>query len=90
MFKHKSNIDRDVKTPIDDKYIRGSWDSDYFRKIVFGGDIGDVHYAPVSRHKKAERKKREEDEKKMFEKIKKTRDTGKPKPKYDRDAMHYS
>ena len=63
MFKHKNKVDQDVKTRIDEKYIKGSWDYDWFRKILFDGDIGDIHYAPVPRHKQAERKKREEDEK---------------------------
>jgi hypothetical protein len=90
MFKHKNKVDQDVKTRIDEKYIKGSWDHDWFRKILFDGDIGDIHYAPVPRHKQAERKKREEDEKKRLEKLKTIKDTGKPNRKHDPDAMHYS
>jgi hypothetical protein len=90
MFEQKNNIDRDVKTYLDDKYIRGSWDHDYFRKIMFDGNIGDVHYAPVPRHKQAERKQREEEEKKRLEKLQKNKDTRKARAKNDPDAMHYS
>ena len=90
MFQYKNEVDKSITTKIDEKYIKGSWDYDWFKKILFEGNIGDMHYAPVPRAKQAERKKRDDDQKKRLEKLKKIKDTGKAKAKYDPDAMHYS
>ena len=57
---------------------------------MFDGKIGDIHYAPVPRHKQAERKQREEEEKKRLEKLQKIKDTRNARAKNDPDAMHYS